>query len=430
MRIRTIVTPPGWTACILCLCALLAIDSARVGTTEAAPQSRRQVLHAPAPNATPAAPRLPERSPFSKAEQDVAVVPGMPRARSWADSEQDFIAMLPLVAGPWLILSAGGSDGAYSAGILTGWTQTGARPDFSVVTGVSTGAMLAPFAFLGARYDETLRTLYSTITSADVFEVGGKGESLLDTWPLRDLLAKHVTPQLLAEIAAEHSRGRRLVVLTTNLDAERPVVWNMGEIAARGDDVALKLFRDVLLASSSIPGAFPPVYIDVEAKGRHFQEMHADGGMGGAFFLAPSSLLSRMHGAPLPASEFYVIVNSKLAPDFHGTERNILNILGRSISVTLKTTTRVALEAAHDYAARNAIGFHLAYIDDTFDKESRGSFDPGYMRALIDLGADQGRRGSAFRNEPPRVASQQDHSQQDHTTASCRWAAIDCGTLQ
>jgi predicted acylesterase/phospholipase RssA len=321
---------------------------------------------------------------------------------------------VPAGEGRWLMLSSGGADGAYGAGILSGWTQAGTRPEFSVVSGVSTGAMIAPFAFIGPRYDEKLRSLYSTLTAADVFEVRGTGESMFDTWPLEDLLAREVTPELLADVAAEHRRGRRLFVVTTNLDAERTVVWNMGEIAARGDEAALKLFRQVLLASASIPGMFPPVYLDVEANGRRFQEMHADGGMGGTFFVAPASLLADPGNNRLPAKELYIIVNGKLAPEFHVTERNTLAILGRSIATTLKTATRMELAQVYQLAARNGIAFNLAAIDDNFDRQSRGSFDPDYMHALVELGADQAKAGSAFRKEPPGIASQQ-----DRTTASC-----------
>ncbi len=146
----------------------------------------------------------------------------------------------------------------------------------------------------------SLRDAYTTITAADVFELGGKGESFFDTWPLRDLIAKRVTPELLNDVAAEHRRGRRLLVLTTNLDAERPVAWNMGAIAAKGDDKALKLFRDILLAATSIPGAFPPVLIEVEAGSRKFQEMHADGGLNNQFFIAPQSLLLNTSSFRLP----------------------------------------------------------------------------------------------------------------------------------
>src|SRR5690606_15286994 len=124
---------------------------------------------------------------------------------------------------PWLVLSTGGEDGAYGAGVLAGWGATGKRPEFSVITGVSTGALMAPFIFAGAKYDDQLRAAYTTVNAIDIFEIGGKGESLLDTWPLKDLMAKQVTKELLTDIAAEHKRGRRLFVLTTNLDAGRPV---------------------------------------------------------------------------------------------------------------------------------------------------------------------------------------------------------------
>ncbi len=156
---------------------------------------------------------------------------------------------------------------------------------------LSIGALIAPYAFLGPRYDEELRKNFTEITAADVFEDKATPESLLDTWPLKRLIEKRVTAEMLAAIAAEHSKGRRLLVATTNLDAGRRVIWNMGAIAARGDEKALKLFRDILLASSSIPGFFPPVAIEVEANGKKFQEMHLDGTITAPFFVAPESML-------------------------------------------------------------------------------------------------------------------------------------------
>ena len=408
-------------ACVLVICALFACSGVGdVGTADAA-QRKPPAISDPQSNQVPR--RLPERPPMSKSEQQAAVIPGLPQARFWADSEADFLRALPSAAGAWLMLSSGGSDGAYGAGILSGWTDVRTRPQFSVVTGVSTGAMIAPFAFVGGRYGDKLRGLYSSLTAADIFEVGGTGESMLNTWPLKDLLAKQVTPQLLADVAAEHRRGRRLFVVTTNLDAERPVVWNMGEIAARGDNAALALFRDVLLASASIPGMFPPVYIDVEANGRHFREMHADGGMGGAFYVAPPSLLSDLHPNRLPAKELYIIINGKLAPEFEVTERNPLAILGRSIATTLKTATRMQLERVYRFATRNGVAFNLAYVDENFDKASRGSFDPEYMRALLAFGAAQARGGSAFHRQPPAEQSP------DRAEAACDSRAKACESI-
>src|SRR5271170_2145093 len=171
---------------------------------------------------------LPPRVPYTAVEALVAAVPGMPDARFWADSEADFRNALPQEPGPWLILSSGGSDGAFGAGLLNGLTAAGKRPDYAVVTGVSTGALMAPFIFAGAKYDDALKAAYTKITAADIFEAGGTGESFVDSWPLKDLIAKEITPALLADIAAEHRRGRRLFIITTDLDAQRSVVWNMG----------------------------------------------------------------------------------------------------------------------------------------------------------------------------------------------------------
>ncbi|TMK20821.1 MAG: hypothetical protein E6G75_03900 [Alphaproteobacteria bacterium] len=193
-----------------------------------------------------------ERATFTAQDEDVAVIPGIPDARTWGDSEKEFARLLPQASGPWLAISGGGSDGAYGAGVLTGWSESGLRPEFAVVTGVSIGALIAPFAFLGPRYDEVVHKNFTTIGAADIFEDRTTRDSLFDYWPLKRVIEQRVTPALLSEIAAEHARGRRLFVATTNLDAGRRVVWNMGAIAARGE-AGLKLFRDVLLASSSIP---------------------------------------------------------------------------------------------------------------------------------------------------------------------------------
>jgi predicted acylesterase/phospholipase RssA len=353
------------------------------------------------PAATPQSSQLAPRVPFTAAEDDVAVIPGMPDARFWADSTADFIKALPAQGGPWLTLSSGGSDGAFGAGLLSGWSASGRRPEFSVVTGVSTGALMAPFAFAGARYDEQMRAAYTGVTAADIFEAGGTGESFLDTWPLRRLLEKQITPQLMADIAAEHRRGRRLFVVTTNLDADRFVVWNMGAIAAHGGDDAARLFRSVLLASSSIPGAFPPVLIDVESGGKRFQEMHADGGMGGQFFVAPAELMAATSSYRLPATQLYIVVNTGLGRDFKVVDRTTVAVLGRAVGTAVKVDTRLMIDRAYEAAKRSAVGFNVATIDPAFDVPSRGMFDPAYMRALFDAGFEQGKGASPFAHEPP-----------------------------
>ena len=216
----------------------------------------------------------------------------MPDARFWADSEKDFLASLPTTPGPWLALSTGGGDGAFGAGLLNGWSESGKRPEFSVVTGVSTGSLMAPYAFVGSSQDPGLKRAYTEYNAGDIFEDVKTPESLVDTWPLKRLIAKEVTPELLAQVAEAHKSGRRLFIATTNLDAQRGMVWNMGAIAAKGDEAALKLFRDMLRGSTAIPGLFPPVLIDVEANGKKTQEMHADGGLAAQIFVAPETMLN------------------------------------------------------------------------------------------------------------------------------------------
>jgi hypothetical protein len=276
-----------------------------------------------------------------------------------------------------------------------------------VVTGVSAGALVAPFAFLGSHYDDQLRTILTTINDADVFEDAHTPASLLDTWPFRNLLEKQITPQLVADVAAEHRRGRRLFVVTTNLDSGRTTVWNMGAIAARGDDAAVKLFRDVLLASASVPGVFPPTFIDVEAHGHRFKEMHADGAIGGPFFIGPESWLTGANQARLPARQIYVIVNEKLTPDFEVTPSTTLGALGRAFSAAVKTGTRVEIAYTAAASKRDAIDFELAYIPDSFNHPSHGLFDPDYVKALYDFGYRQAQEAFA----KPQVQISQQPSQ-------------------
>jgi predicted acylesterase/phospholipase RssA len=358
---------------------------------------------------TTAAPKpapLPPRTPFTAAEDAAAKIPGMPDARFWADSVDDFKNALPSKPGSWLILSSGGEDGAFGAGFLNGLSASGKRPDYAVVTGVSTGALIAPFAFAGSHYDNALRDAFTKITSADIFEIGATPESFVDTWPLKDLIAKEITPALLADIAAQYRAGRRLFIVTTDLDSERSMVWNMGAIAAHGGDKnggdqAAALFRSVLLASSSIPGAFPPVLIDVESNGKHFSEMHVDGGVGGQFFLAPAALLAATSDFHLPATDISIVVNTGLQPDFEVVPRTTQSILAQSVSMAVKGDTRLMLDRAYLAAKRSGIAFKVASIPPSFNAPSRGTFDPDYMKKLFQTGYDLGNSPSPFNSVPP-----------------------------
>ena len=371
------------------------------------PRAARGKKGAGPPAAAPAPqPELPPRVPFSAADAAAAVIPGIADARFWADSATDFTAALPSRPGPWLVLSSGGEDGAFGAGLLNGLTAASKRPDYSVVIGVSTGALMAPFAFAGPKYDDALRKASTEITSADIYEAGRTGEAFADSWPLKDLIAKQMTPELFGDIAAAYRSGRRLFVVSYDLDAERSVVWNMGAIAAHGGDDALNLFRTALIASASLPGAFPPTLIDVEGNGKKFQEMHVDGGVGGQFFVAPPALMASTSDYRLPASELDIVVNTALIPEFKVVERFAPSILTQAVGAAVKVDTRLMLDRSYILAKRSGIGFNVATIPPSFDMPSRGSFDPAYMKALFKVGYDQGESAHPFANRPPPDPSQ------------------------
>jgi predicted acylesterase/phospholipase RssA len=321
---------------------------------------------------------LPPRVPFSAADDAAAQIPGIPDARFFADSVADFNKALPPKPGPWLILSSGGEDGAFGAGFLNGLTASGKRPDYSVVTGVSTGALMAPFAFAGSHYDDALRDAYTKINAAE-----------------------QITPALLADIAARYRAGRRLFVITTDLDSERSVVWNMGAIAAHGGKEALNLFRTVLLASSSIPGAFPPVLIGVEGNGKRFAEMNVDGGIGGQFFVAPAPLLAAASDYRLPATQLTIVVNSGLQPEFQVVQQNVPAIAAQSVDMAVKGDTRLMLDRVYLAARRSGVGFNVAAIPQNFSAPSRGPFDPDFMGALYRTGFELGKSATPFRAAPP-----------------------------
>jgi predicted acylesterase/phospholipase RssA len=401
-----------YTAAALLAAPLVLPPSAPFSAKPAAAQNRSTPAHKRAPAKPPVTPpqpqakQLPPRIPFTAADEASAAIPDMPDARFWADSVADFTAALPQQPGPWLVLSSGGADGAFGAGLLNGLSESGHRPDYAVVTGVSTGALMAPFAFAGTRYDAALRAAYTKITAADVFEVGSTGESFLDSWPLKDLIAKQITPALLADIAAAHRNGRRLFVVTTDLDAERSMVWNMGAIAVHaadknGGDAALNLFRNVLLASSAIPGGFPPVLIDVAANGRQFQEMHVDGGVGGQFFVAPAAVMAATSDYRLPATALYVVINTGLQPGFQIVNRTAPSILTGTVGAAVKIDTRLMIDRAYLAAKRSGVDFNIASIPADFNVPSRGPFDSGYMSALFQVGETLGKSATPFANEPP-----------------------------
>jgi Patatin-like phospholipase len=339
----------------------------------------------------------PPRPTFTLEDEAETTVLGIADVRAWGDSEDEFARLLPKAEGPWLAMSGGGSDGAYAAGLLVGMSQSGKRPDFAVVTGASIGALIAPYAFLGQRYDGQLQDQFTTVTAGDIFEDRATSDSLMDSWPLKRTIETRVTAQLLADIAAEHRRGRRLLVVTTNLDAGRPMVWNMGAIAERGDDKALALFRNVLLASASIPGIFPPVAITVDQHGKALTELHNDGTITAPYFIAPVPVLAGTSSVHLPTKQLYVIANAKLTQQFEmTTPLQTAVVLGRAISLALQAGLRIELLLTLEAAQKQGWGLNVAQIDPEFQHPSRGAFDPDYMKALFDFALEKAKKGSVF----------------------------------
>ena len=308
----------------------------------------------------------------------------------------------------FLAISGGGDNGAYGAGFLNGWTASGARPEFKGVTGISTGALIAPFAFLGPKYDYVLKQVYTTTSQKDIFRKRGLlkalfGESMADTAPLAKVIESQVTREFLDEIAAEYAKGRLLLVGTTNMDSLEPVIWNMTAIAASKDPRAVTLFRRLLLASASIPGAFPPVMIDQTIDGKSYQEMHVDGGTMAQVFLYPPSI--SVAGMPQRKRVLYVIRNARLDPDWSNTDRRTMTIAMRAIESLTMTQGVGDLYRIYATAERDGIDFNLTYIPPTFHVARREQFDTQYMQALYDVGFGAAKAGYQWEKYPPGFAA-------------------------
>jgi predicted patatin/cPLA2 family phospholipase len=295
------------------------------------------------------------------AETEKIRVLGIPNARFFVDRSTEEVLQEGLLAvdreaasvppgqdgerppANFLALSGGGDKGAFGAGLMVGWSASGRRPEFKLVTGVSTGALIAPFAFLGPSRDQQLRRVFTDITQKNVFSARWLvaalyDDALADTAPLFTFISEFVNAEMLADIAREYSRGRLLFIGTTNIDIQRPVLWNMGAIAASQHPGALDLVRKILLASAAIPGAFPPVLIEVENGGRPYAEMHLDGGAIAQAFLYPHALELTREAARrgiVRERNAYVIRNGRFDPDCATTERAFLSIAQRTIDTMI-----------------------------------------------------------------------------------------------
>ncbi len=300
-----------------------------------------------------------------------------------------------------LALSGGGAGGAFGAGVLVGLTNAQTRPRYEVVTGVSTGALIAPFAFLGPDWDGKLTEAYRGQATDGLLQSRGIGvlfdSSVFHGEPLRKLVEHFVTDELVAAVAKEAATGRMLLVATTNLDREDTVIWNLGRIAQRGGDEARELFRDVLVASSSVPGVFPPVMIDVEKDGKKYEEMHVDGGASTPFFIVPDAAL--LIGEPPPAlrgATVSVIINGQAASAPRTTLNNAVDVAARSFNAVLNHMTRTALAQTDAYADRGGMSFHFTTIPADVQFGGSLAFDQKSMRETFDYGMRCATRGQAW----------------------------------
>jgi predicted patatin/cPLA2 family phospholipase len=355
-----------------------------------------------------------------------AEIPGMPGVRYIGGGDMSALAKVVLSAlsreqesyakqgrklppAAFLAISGGGDNGAYTAGLLNGWTAAGNRPEFKLVTGISTGALIAPFAFLGPKYDATLKRVYTSITPKDVLVArnvftGVLGDAMADNRPLWNLTRETVNEDLLKEIAAEYAKGRFLLIGTTDLDATRGIIWDMGKIASYGGPKALDLFISVMIASTSIPVGFPPVLIDVEADGKPYQEMHVDGGVTAQVFAYPSSIQVREGAAAAGFSRerrLYVIRNARQDSDWAQVERQTLSIAGRAVGSLIHTQGIGDLYRMYAETQRDGVDFNLTFIPATFNAPHKEEFDNEYMRKLYDTGYDLAAKGKPWVKVPP-----------------------------
>src|SRR5580700_895263 len=386
---------------------------------------------------------LEREAPAPAAVADQVTVLGIPNGRFWPDTQGAALVAegeaalareraatgetgrderLPPVY--FLAVSGGGDDGAFGSGLLCGWADAGTIPTFKLVTGVSTGAMIAPLAFLGRPYNDKLHALYTTIKPEDILEERGLygaifGESLADTTPLFRLISRYVDPQMITDIAHEYNRGRLLLIGTTSLDEQRPIIWNIGAIAASGRPGSLELIRKILLASAAVPGAFPPVMIDVDVGGRHYQEMNVDGGAVVQTFLYPADIGVRVNlrsGQYARERHAYIIRNGRLDPDWASVDRRFLTIAGRAISTMLHYSGYNDILRIYATTKRDGVDYNLAYIEPDFPEVKHEDFDSKYLRALFDYGYAKGRAGYPWHKAPPIFEAAVEQQQSPQTS--------------
>lgn len=364
----------------------------------------------------------PSLPPVPAALLDAAQVPGFDGARQWGEAFAPAAptrnhASLPRPAvgkgGPLnvLALSGGASNGTFGAGLLAGWSEAGTRPRFHVVTGVSIGALAAPFAFLGPHYDDVLRQLFTGVAGQDIIAPRPRwlalfGDSMASSRPLQALIEKHFDARLMGEVATEHRAGRRLYVGTSHIYAGRQVIWDIGAIASSARADALPLIQRVLLASASVPILLPPVYFDVEAQGQRYNEMHVDGSIMRQVFIAPPGFdwdaATRLVGTD-GSIAFYVVRNGRVRSEYMVMHAELLGLGEHAMAQMSQSLGIGDLHTIYLRALREGASYHAAWIGDSFTAPWTEWYDPAYAQALFEHGRDQARSASAWHALPPGV---------------------------
>lgn len=383
----------------------------------------------------------PARPTYTASEAGRAQIAGFENIRAHVDDPQPsgsvHASWRPVVSKQkpvMLAISGGGAGGAFSVGILSAWSELGNRPRFQVVTGVSTGALIAPFAFLGSAYDAQLRRLYLSNEARSLVDIDWRGLGLLSAGllqgdALRKMVEDNITDEILREIAREHQAGRRLLVMTTNLDTQRAVVWNIGAIADSDSQDALALVRQILIASASVPGIFPPVSIRTVVDGRQIRELHSDGGSSSQFLTLPEHLFVASGQARNENLHIYVIINNALIPEFSMSPERALPIMARAYAILLKSQTKQGLIALYNYGRRSAIDLNIASIDEQVPYSMTDPLNGSYMRTVYDIGYRNTVEGRVWAQQPKFPRSQR-HEANRGSRHSCSDVAETCGSVR
>ena len=370
------------------------------------------------------------RTPVPPELEEVVEVADMSHARAWGDSfnpawQADVIQSIRdepeglFPRGPngefrysGLSMSGGGEHGAFGAGFLKGWSASGSRPVFKVVTGISTGALIAPFALLGSEYDDTLEEVYTQVTADDIFlkkSILGAywRESLADNQPLRNMVEEYISDEIIDAIAVAHNNGQRLLIGTTNFDAQRAVIWSMGAVANSRHPDAYDLFRNILVASAAIPILFPPTFIEVEAEGEVYDEMHVDGGTMGQMVYFGSTIdwkaaLREASGEqePIDNSVLYIIIDGGIDHHYDSVPRRLAPIANRTIKTMIKASALSSLYKMFLHAEVNGYDFKYVSLPKTYEPFDDTPYDPEEMRRMFRIGHKMGMEGDSWLSTP------------------------------